>query len=118
MRMGRAAIFAAVLTGLAASPAFADLTGFIGATTTPANRAAKGFAIGAGLLVVAAEFEYAITPDDPSAGAPSLKTGSGNLLLQTPFAIMGFQPYITGGIGLYDETFGGDGNTGFSANTG
>jgi len=118
MQVGRAVIVAIALTGLAATPAFADLTGFIGATTTPANRAAKGFAVGVGLFVVATEFEYAVTPDDPSAAAPSLKTGSMNLLLQTPFAIMGFQPYVTGGLGLYNETLGVDGHTGFAPNTG
>ena len=38
--------------------AFADVTAFIGATTTPANRAAKGVALGFGVLVLGFEFEY------------------------------------------------------------
>ena len=74
--------------------AFADVTGFIGANTTPANRQTSGFAVGAGLLIVGFEFEYSDTSEDVSAGAPSLKTGMGNVLLQTPVAIAGIQPYF------------------------
>ena len=81
-----AALFAAVAT-----PARADATLFLGANTTPESRRVQGFSIGVGLLIVAAEFEYANTPQSGEAvpTAPSLKTGSGNLLLQTPFAIYG-----------------------------
>ena len=64
-------------------------TAFLGANTTPANRPVKGFAVGVGLLVVGFEFEYADTSDDPPSLAPSLKTGMGNVLLQTPVAIFG-----------------------------
>ena len=46
----------------------------------------KGFAVGLGLLIVAFEFEYATTSDDVAALAPALKTGMGNVLLQTPVA--------------------------------
>ena len=81
------------------APARADLTAFIGANTTPANRQVRGAALGFGLLVVGFELEYAYTPDDPPAAAPSLKTGMGNVLLQTPVAFMGFQPYFTTGRG-------------------
>src|ERR687884_181567 len=77
-------IFIAGCLTLLAAPAFADITGFIGATTTPANRLVRGVAAGGGLLVVGFEFEYADTTDDPSAAAPSLKSGMGNVLLQTP----------------------------------
>ena len=94
MQRWRAARCAALVLALAAwaAPARADLTAFIGATTTPDNRAARGFAVGAGLLIVGFEFEYASTSasTDPGALAPSLKTGMGNVLLQTPFAIAGF----------------------------
>jgi hypothetical protein len=105
------------LTLLFARPAAADLTGFIGATT-PETRAARGVAIGVGLLMFATEFEYSFTPSDADASAPELKTGSANLLLQTPFAIAGFQPYITGGFGVYTETLGTHSRDGFVPNTG
>ena len=99
-------------------PAFADVTAFIGANTTPANRQVRGFAGGLGLLIVGFEFEYADTTDDPTAVAPSLKTGSGNLLLQTPTAFYGVQPYVTTGGGFYSETLGARNDVGFAFNTG
>lgn len=108
----------AVLLAVIAAPARADLTGFIGANTTPANRQTRGVAIGVGLIVVGFEFEYASTTDDPTAAAPSLRTGSGNLLLQTPGAFFGFQPYLTTGGGLYQEELGTHKDTGFGLNTG
>ncbi|MBI3493515.1 MAG: hypothetical protein HY047_17300 [Acidobacteria bacterium] len=108
----------ALLLALVAAPARADITGFIGANTTPANRQTRGFAVGVGLLIVGFEFEYASTTDDPTAGAPSLKTGSGNLLLQTPGAFFGFQPYLTTGAGIYQEELLAHQDTGFGLNTG
>ena len=88
-------------------PAFADATVFLGSTTTPANRAAKGFAVGVGLLVVGFEFEYRRHAEDAARRtAPSLRTGMGNVLLQTPVAIRGFQPYFTTGGGVYRERLG------------
>jgi hypothetical protein len=101
-----------------APPAIADITAFIGANTTPANRQSSGFAVGAGLLIVGFEFEYAHTADDPEAGAPSLKTGTGNVLLQTPFAIHGVQPYFITGAGIYKEALATQDDLGFTANTG
>lgn len=86
-----------------AVPTFADATAFLGATTTPANRFVKGIAVGTGLLIVGFEVEYSKTSEDPSIGAPSLTTGSGNLLLQTPVPIYGFQPYVTAGAGFFRE---------------
>jgi hypothetical protein len=97
------AVIATLLSGVA-SPAFADATVFIGTSATPANRQVKGFALGVGLLVVAFEFEYASTVEEPLDGAPALRTGMGNVVLQTPFALMGFQPYFTTGGGGYRET--------------
>src|SRR5438128_10585382 len=94
------------LVVLTAVPAHADITAFIGANTTPANRQVRGAALGFGLLVVGFELEYAYTPDDLTAVAPSLKTGMGNVLLQTPVAFMGFQPYFTAGGGIYQEELG------------
>ena len=115
-RLLRAGIAGALL--LVAAPARADLTGFIGANTTPANRQVRGGAFGIGLLIVAFEGEYAFTPDDPRANAPSLTTASGNVLLQTPVAFFGFQPYFTTGGGLYNEKLGTHSHTGFAPNSG
>src|SRR5947199_1596589 len=96
----------ALLIALPAT-ARADLTGFIGATITPVTRPAKGFAVGAGLLIVGVEFEYATTNEDVNdlaQPAPALKTYMFNGLLQTPFAIAGIQPYATAGGGVFHET--------------
>jgi len=91
---------------LLATPAraFADLTGFLGVTTTPSNRPAKGFAIGAGLLIVGMEFEYASTNDDLVEQAPRLRTFMFNGLLQTPIPIAGIQFYGEAGGGVYHES--------------
>ena len=104
MRNIRSVVFALVALGLAA-PARADVTAFLGANTTPANRQVRGLAVGGGLLVVGFEFEYASTTEDASALAPSLKTGMGNVLFQTPFPFFGIQPYVTAGGGIYREEF-------------
>jgi hypothetical protein len=42
----------------------------------------------------------------------------GNVLLQTPVAIFGVQPYFTTGAGLYRETLGTHQDTSFGFNTG
>jgi opacity protein-like surface antigen len=118
MTRTRTVALAVVLLALTSVPARADLTAFIGANTTPANRQVRGAALGMGLLVVGFEFEYAYSPDDPPAAAPSLKTGMGNVLLQTPAAIMGFQPYFTTGAGIYQEELGLHSDTGVGFNTG
>ena len=118
MRSLRAAALAVLFCVVWARPALADITAFIGADTTPANRQVRGVAVSVGLIIVAFEFEYADTTDDPTALAPSLKTGSGNLLLQTPVAFFGFQPYFTTGGGLYRETLSTHQDTGVSVNTG
>jgi opacity protein-like surface antigen len=114
--MKRALICAMVL--FAAAPVWADATVFVGANLTPANRAVRGGALGAGLLIIGFEGEYAFTPDDPEAAAPSLVTGSGNVLLQTPFAVLGLQPYVTTGAGMYREKLGTHQDTSFALNTG
>lgn len=118
MKSARPWLFAAVLSICGASPAFADLTGFVGANTTPKSRHTQGFAVGAGLLLVGFEFEYASAPDESDVNAPSLTTGSGNFLVQTPFAIFGFQPYATTGAGIYRETLGAHRKNGIAFNTG
>jgi len=103
------------LTPKAAS---ADATAFIGVNTSPANRVARGLAIGTGLLILGFEFEYADTTDDVASGAPSLNTGTGNLLLQTPIAFAGFKPYFEIGGGVYHEELSAISNTGFVGDTG
>ena len=116
--MKRVALATAVLMVLVAVPARADVTLFLGANTTPANRSVRGGAFGVGLLIIGFEGEYAFTPDDPSARAPSLRTGSGNILLQTPFPLFGFQPYFTTGGCIYWETLGTHQDTSVALNTG
>jgi len=112
------ALLVALVVLLAPALARADATLFIGANTSPVNRTAKGFAIGAGLVVIGFEFEYSDTTNDVNAGAPSLKTGTGNLLLQSPVAFAGFQPYLEIGGGLYHEELNTISNTGFVGGTG
>ena len=83
---------------------------------TPANRQVRGGAFGSGLLIIGFELEYASTPEDPSAAAPSLKTGMGNVILQAPF--QDFQPYITSGVGIFNESLGTHSETNFGSNAG
>jgi hypothetical protein len=96
-------IAAAALVFLTSTPAFADATVFLGSSTTPANRPAKGVAVGMGLLIVGFEFEYSDTSEAVDDAAPALRTGMGNVLLQTPFPVAGMQFYVTTGAGLYRE---------------
>ena len=117
MRNLRSFVLAAALLAVAA-PAFADATIFIGTNATPSNRQVKGFAGGISLLVVAFEFEYANTSEVALESAPGLRTGMGNALLQTPFAILGVQPYLTTGGGIYRETLGTRQETSFGINSG
>jgi hypothetical protein len=102
-----------------AVPAFADATIFIGNTTTPSGRQAKGFAVGVfSALIVAAEFEYSSTSEKDEDAAPGLKTVMGNVILQTPLALAGVQPYFTTGAGGYDETLGTRSDKSFGTNVG
>jgi hypothetical protein len=112
------AVLVAALLGGGAAPAFADGTLFLGSTSTPANRQVKGAAMGFGLLVVGFEFEYANSSEDAAKGSPQLRTGMGNLMLQTPVAIMGFQPYFTTGGGIYRERLDTRQETHLGINTG
>ena len=115
----RTAIVCALLLAIA-TPARADITAFLGTNVTPDNRPTRGFALGITVIIVGFEFEYSNTSDstNPATLAPSLKTGTANLLLQTPVAIAGFQPYFTTGAGIYSETLGAHSDTSFSLNTG
>lgn len=101
-RLTLACALASVL--IAPATAFADATAFIGSTTTPSNRLNRGFSIGAGLVIVGFEFEYANTNEEPDDLAPGLRTFMFNGLLQTPIPIAGMQFYGTAGGGMYRET--------------
>ena len=115
---GRLAVVALVLLIVSAAPAFADATVFIGSTATPANRPLKGLAFGVGVLVLGFEFEFAQTGETAAEDAPSLNTGMGNVLLQTPIPIAGIQFYLTAGGGLYRERLGSNQVTHFGVNSG
>jgi hypothetical protein len=114
----RPASLAVLLLLSSTAPAFADATAFIGSTTTPSNRTAKGVAIGVSLIIVAFEFEYASTGETSEDAAPGLRTGMGNVLLQTPFPVAGMQFYATTGAGLYRENLGSRQETHAGFNTG
>ena len=118
VKAAQTAAIAALVSLATSAPAYADLTAFIGANTTPANRSVKGISFGTGLLILGFEGEYSKTTNDDSVAAPSLTTGTGNLLLQTPGSFYGFQPYVTAGAGLYRETLGTHHDTSFLTNTG
>jgi hypothetical protein len=109
---------AALVLAATVTPAAADITAFIGSATSPSARLARGVALGGGLLVVGFEFEYADAVEDEDSRAPSLRTGMGNVLLQSPLPIKGFQPYFTTGGGVYRERLGDDSNTDFGMNVG
>jgi hypothetical protein len=106
MRLRRLLPLACLLLAVFSRPALADGTLFLGTITTPANHVTRGFAIGAGFVVVGVEFEYASTKEDPQNAAPSLKTGMGNFYLQTPIPVAGMQFYWTTGAGGYRERLG------------
>jgi hypothetical protein len=115
-------LFAALLTVVlvfgAARPASADITGFLGFSPTPETHGARGFAVGFGVLVVGFEFEYSSLGEDEDKGAPSLRTGSGNILVQTPIEVSGIQLYGTIGGGLYRERLVNQQETSFTTNLG
>ena len=114
----RRTFVASALLVLTSTPIFADATLFIGSTTTPENRPAKGLALGVGLLVVGFEFEFADTGESLEEAAPSLRTGMGNVLLQTPVPVAGMQFYVTTGAGLYRERLASRQETHVGFNTG
>jgi hypothetical protein len=118
MHVARSLVLAAGLLLAAAPHALADVTVFLGSTSTPAARQARGFAFGGGILVLGFEFEYSDTRESPEDAAPSLRTGMGNILFQTPVAIHGFQPYFTTGAGAYRESLNGESETQLAGNAG
>jgi hypothetical protein len=100
------------------STAAADLTAFLGVNPTPTNRTVRGFALGAGLLIVGFEAEYSHTGEDEVMGAPSLRTFMFNGLAQTPVPIGGLQFYGTAGGGVFRETLNDSSETNFGINVG
>jgi hypothetical protein len=103
---------------LAPSIAGADATVFLGRNSAGDDRSVvRGLAVGVGLLIVGFEFEYAGTSEDETLLKPSLRTTSGNVLLQT-VGLPGFQLYLTTGAGFYRERLGTDQETAFELNSG
>jgi hypothetical protein len=115
-RIGAIGVLALAVLLVRPAPASADLTGFLGVSSTPSSRSAKGVSIGVGLVVVGFEFEYAKISEDEPAGAPELTTGMGNVVVMTPsFKI---QLYGTTGGGIFHERWRDFTNTGFGTNVG
>jgi len=113
-----AALAAALLVLGLARPASADITGFFGFSPTPETHSARGFAVGFGVLVVGFEFEYSSVSENEEDGLPSFRTGSGNILVQTPIEVSGLQLYGTIGGGLYRERLEDRQETSFTTNLG
>jgi opacity protein-like surface antigen len=103
---------------LVPSTAAADITAFLGINPTPVNRTLRGVSVGAGLLIVGFEFEYAATSEDLDENAPGLKTYMLNGLLQTPIPVGGVQFYGTAGVGGYRETLDDESETNVGMNIG
>lgn len=99
------AILALVVVGTV-QPADADVTAFLGANRTPSNRPVRGFAAGAGFLIIGFEFEYSDSAEDLRNALPGLRSGMGNVYVQNPIATAGMQFYATVGGGLYRERLG------------
>jgi hypothetical protein len=98
--------------------AAADVTAFIGLSPAPETRSTRGFAAGLGLLIIGFEFEYGQMIEDETEGSPSLLTGSGNVLVQTPIEVSGAQLYATVGGGFYRERLIDRQETSFATNIG
>jgi hypothetical protein len=101
----RAGLVVVLLVGMlmASAPAFADITAFLGLANGKTTQSTRGVAVGAGLLIVAFEFEYCDTSEETADGAPHSRTGMFNALIQTPVPIAGIQFYGTAGGGLYNQ---------------
>jgi opacity protein-like surface antigen len=111
-------LFLVALVLLAPATASADITAFLGTTTTPVNRMTTGFGIGGGLVIVGFEFEYGHARENLEELAPSVRTYMFNGLLQTPVAIAGMQFYGTAGGGVYRETLNDISETNVGLNVG
>ena len=116
MRHIRPLVLALLLLAVAV-PAYADLTFIVGSNQTPSSRAVKGFAFGGGGMI-ATEFEYANNGQNIEEATPGLRTFMGNVLVQTPFVVAGFQPYATAGLGYYREKLDTHQESAFAFNSG
>ena len=116
-------IAAAALLAVA-TPAHADVTAFLGRSRSTSatsggptvTQGVKGAAFGIGLLVVGFEAEGAMHTENTAKAIPGLKTGMGNVIVQTPTGNLQF--YGTVGGGLYRETLGTATETSFLTNIG
>lgn len=114
----RTLVLALVLVVGLAQPAGADVTAFLGLSPTPHNRGARGFSGGLSLIILGFEVEYSEILEDTTEALPSLKTWSGNVLLQTPADVQGVQLYATAGGSGYRERLGEDHVTNVGVNVG
>jgi hypothetical protein len=115
-RYGSIAMLLVLVLTITPAPAEADVTGFLGVSSTPSGRSAKGIAIGIGLIIVGFEFEYSNIAQDESQAAAGLTTGMGNIQVMTPTVKL--QLYATTGGGLYRETYRDITTTNFATNIG
>ena len=115
-RIRLTAALALALLVVAPRAASADITGFLGFTTSPVNRTTAGFGVGMSLVIAGFEFEYSSAQEKEIDGATSLRTGMFNGLLQTPTS--GFQLYFTVGGGVYRERWRDVQETNFGTNIG
>lgn len=111
-------VAAALLVLAAASPARADVTAFVGVSPTPHNHGARGFSVAAVLLILGVEFEYSRISEDEIERLPSLRTWSGNVLVETPVEVAGMKFYATTGTGGYREQQGDAQETHVALNVG
>jgi len=113
----RLAALALALIAVTPATARADATAFFGRNFAGDDRAnTRGFAIGASMLVLGFEFEYANSSEDLTTSQPSLRTTAGNVSVQTYG--LPFQLYATTGAGYYSERLGSDEETGLLLNSG
>jgi hypothetical protein len=113
--MRRVLTLALIFLAASAIPARADITAFIGLSPTPERHTLKGFAVGAGLIIVGWEFEFASLGEDTAGGLPGLRTYAGNVLVQTPTKT---QIYATTGVEGYRENLGAAQETHVGTNLG
>jgi hypothetical protein len=115
----RAALVAGLVTvavAAAPAPAAADLTIFLGTTSSPSGQPHRGVSTGFTIVAVGIEFEYYHAGEDLPAGVPSLNLGSANVVFQAPTGRFKF--YGTVGVGVYYETLGEYSRTNTSGNVG
>jgi opacity protein-like surface antigen len=119
MHMTRLPIVLLLAIGLLVArpaPAEADVTAFLGFSTTPETRSTRGFAAGLNLLILGFEFEYARTVEQELEGVPGLTTSMFNAMVTTPTSDLQF--YATAGAGFYRERIVDETETSVGTNVG